>query len=255
MHPSLTGSASAIHAEDRSLRNEPSTPPVPSVIPADFVYILGHQDDYTELRYSLRSLSLIPHGQVWIVGAPPPDWVRNVGWIPVTQQPGYSNIWANQRNNIYAATQHPDITESFVLMNDDFIFLRAVWPLPVVDGGALRSHRVWREHPTNYTRYYEWATSHGISDPLYYAEHRPMLMDKTVMASVHESLAHIPAYPVPTAYGNAAGLSSVFGVDPVLRDMWCDGEWQVSTYEATFHVERYGELIRKLHSTPCVYEC
>lgn len=256
-HPSLTGSMSATLAEARSLRSMKDSPPARNATTApDFVYILGEQDDYTELRYSLRSLALIPHGRVWIVGASPPGWVQNVGWIPVDQEPGYSSIWTNQRNNIYQACLSSAVSESFVLMNDDFIFLRAVWPLPVVDGGPLRSHAVWRDHPTNYTRYYGWAIEHGITDPFYFAEHRAMLMDKELMCQVHEDLGHIHNYPVPTAYGNAANLvdeaGCVQGEDAT--SSWTEDEWQLATFEKTFHVKRYGERIRELHPTPCVYE-
>ena len=100
----------------------------------DIGYILGYQDEYEELRYSLRSLANYGTvGEVWIVGAPPPDWCKNVNHIP-TEQHDLSSAGVerfayrklNQRLNLLALCDHPDVADQFIFMNDDFMFVETI---------------------------------------------------------------------------------------------------------------------------------
>lgn len=88
----------------------------------DVVYTLKEEDDNEELRYSLRSLAAnMPHNNVFFAGYMP-TWVRNVYHIPVEQDKG--SKYLNSRANIMAACHSPEVTNDFILMNDDFFILQ-----------------------------------------------------------------------------------------------------------------------------------
>lgn len=89
----------------------------------DLVYIVKYGDKNDDLKYSLRSVArFVPHDKIWIVGYKP-SWVQNVGYIHVKQS---ENKWKNSVNNIIAACNCPDISEDFVLMNDDFFAIKPI---------------------------------------------------------------------------------------------------------------------------------
>lgn len=88
----------------------------------DVVYTLKEQDDNEELRYSLRSLAQnMPHRNVFFAGYMP-TWVRNAYHIPVSQDKG--SKYLNSRANIMAACHDQEVSDNFVLMNDDFFILQ-----------------------------------------------------------------------------------------------------------------------------------
>ena len=89
----------------------------------DLVYIVKVGDKNEDLRYSLRSVAkFVPHDKIWIVGYKP-KWVTNVNYLPVSQS---GNKWQNSVNNILAACNCKDISDDFVLMNDDFFAIKPI---------------------------------------------------------------------------------------------------------------------------------
>lgn len=90
----------------------------------DLVYIVKESEQNEDLRYSLRSVAkFLPNNKVWIVGYKP-SWVQNVGYIPVQQNCG--SKWKNSIKNIEAACNCDEISEDFVLMNDDFFAIKPI---------------------------------------------------------------------------------------------------------------------------------
>src|ERR1035438_10130107 len=90
----------------------------------DVVYKLGSGSDNNndELRYSLRSLSKFRDlGKVYIVGYKP-DFIQNVIHIPM-EDIFKSNKDANLIEKLSAAAKCPDISDCFLNMSDDQIFL------------------------------------------------------------------------------------------------------------------------------------
>ncbi len=91
----------------------------------DVVYKLGSGSlyDNKELRYSLRSLSNFKDiGKVYVVGFKP-DWIQNIIHIPAVDV-----LTENKDGNLIfkllMACYHPDITEVFLNMSDDQMFLK-----------------------------------------------------------------------------------------------------------------------------------
>lgn len=89
----------------------------------DVVYILGTGSQWqdNELRYSLRSLCNLKHDRVFIIGERP-DWLTNIVHIPAEDIYGPEK----QRNAIHklGIAIDSDVSDNFVLMNDDFFILR-----------------------------------------------------------------------------------------------------------------------------------
>ena len=89
----------------------------------DLVYILKESDNNPDLIMSLRSIEkFCTYRNVWIIGYKP-KWLKNVNYIH-TEQTG--NKWVNSCLNWKTACECKDISENFILMNDDFIALRPI---------------------------------------------------------------------------------------------------------------------------------
>lgn len=166
----------------------------------DYVYVCRNGKN-EELRYSIRSLEKhLPDVNVWVVGGKP-DWYTGK-FIPVDISS--SDKFVNVKNQYRAITNAPEISENFVLMNDDFFVMEPVEEIRVFHGGLMKdkyeSHRR-QAGPGKYTEQladtYNNLINLGYVDPLNYELHVPMPMTKDGLASVID-------YPgmVRSAYGN-----------------------------------------------------
>lgn len=89
----------------------------------DLVYILKASDHNPDLKYSLRSIEkYCTFRKIWMVGYVP-TWVKNVNGITVRQT---STKWNNSTENVIAACENDNISENFILMNDDFFALKPI---------------------------------------------------------------------------------------------------------------------------------
>ena len=87
----------------------------------DLVYILKPSHTNPDLRYSLRSVEkFCTFNKVWFIGFKP-DWTTNVEFVPTEQN---STKWKNSTLNVLTACKTRDISNNFILMNDDFFALR-----------------------------------------------------------------------------------------------------------------------------------
>lgn len=83
----------------------------------DLVYIVKHSDYNPDLRYSLRSVEkFCTYRKIWMTGWTP-HWIKNVVSVRVNQG---INKWSNSTNNLIEACKCPELSENFILMNDDF---------------------------------------------------------------------------------------------------------------------------------------
>ena len=79
-----------------------------------------------ELRYALRSLKNLPHRDVWIIGGIP-DWVRDVRFY---EYPRSTTKYETTAQHMVTACRHPEISDPFVLMNDDFYIMKPMKTVP-----------------------------------------------------------------------------------------------------------------------------
>lgn len=231
----------------------------------DIVYVVGPGERNEALRYSLRSLSLLTHDRVWVAGFCPP-WVTGVGRIPVRQT---TSKYRNSTANLRAACQHPEVSDAFVYMNDDFFILEPLIEVPVLHRGPLSEflRRQPRQLPArrpqmNYRGGRE-ATARllaelGFSEPLAYEPlHTPMPMTKAGMLEALDAGARLPVLQYRTLYGNLAGIGGSASVNHKIAERHGLPEpgWPfVSTDDGAFDRGAVGKLLRQRFPVPGPYE-
>ena len=154
----------------------------------DIVYFLK-EGPSEELRYSLRSLKNFPHAKVWLYGSKP-KWVTNVNFVPAEQT---GTKWQNTSMMYEMVCKNPDITEDFVIFNDDFFILEPIKDLFYYYEGDLearaektkKAKTMWQT--PNYSRYglllketNQWLLDHGY-DNKNYELHIPMVFNREKM--------------------------------------------------------------------------
>ena len=182
----------------------------------DVVYIVKASENNPELLHSLRSVAKnLPHRRVWIVGYRPRWVAADVGYVQTIQRgPKHSNTWQNW----VSATRCPDISDEFVLFNDDFFVTKPTDDLPTVHRGPLGEMIDWyARHRLTSHRQRAAVTRRalqraGRAEPLYsYELHTPMVINRHILA---EGVALLNSgrstagvnIAKRTFYGNLAGV-------------------------------------------------
>lgn len=178
----------------------------------DIVYICQAAERNEPLRYSLRSLANLPHARVWIVGYKP-RWVYNVSYLPTVQRgPKHANTWRNWQ----AMAGCADLSERFVLFNDDFFVTRPVTDIPNLHRGTLDEAVEWytKLRLTAYRQRAEYTRKllrrAGRPEPFHsYELHTPMVMHRDTLAQAVGWLDRHRTAPLEyvskrTFYGNWA---------------------------------------------------
>jgi hypothetical protein len=225
----------------------------------DVVYICRNGDN-EELRYSLRSVvKNLAHTNIWVVGGRP-DWYTG-NHIPLRQD---GNKYANARANLRAIVSCSDISDEFVLMNDDFYVMSPVEVVPYYHGGDLIDKiRVFEGFAAR-SKYLAilWDTMHilayhGSPTTLDYALHVPMRMRRSELGPLLNYEASIR-----TLYGNLKRVGGEQIPDvkvhtrrdgPPQHDYMLSDFPFLSTHDRTFHTVRK-QLLRYKLNEPSPYE-
>lgn len=174
----------------------------------DYVYILGTGSAWedNELRYSLRSLEqFAPEvGNIVIVGSCP-KWLQNITHIPIGD-PG-KNKTINVVSKIRAASKSKEISNEFVLMNDDFFFLK--YQTYIAPEAIPGFHTYLEEHPYGKGDQYEalrreifWMQEKGIETMWNFDIHYPMVLNKELLRFMFTLFEEDVAFFPRTIYGN-----------------------------------------------------
>jgi hypothetical protein len=239
----------------------------------DFVYLIkiDPENDSEELRYSLRSLRNIPHGKVVIAGEKP-DWVTNVLFIPIEQSKTKSK---NVAMNLRAAVASSDVSEEFVIMNDDFFIMHPMTEIPITNFGTMESiinqytHRYPEETPyiMSMKKLYEVLKEKGITNPVSYELHMPMVMSKSNIRRLYQEVSG-SLYQIRSYYGNYFNIGGktvadvkVF-VEPRHNDplyvqdpeLYLSQQSFLSSTGGAFKSGRPGDFVRSQFSEKSEYE-
>ncbi len=229
----------------------------------DLVYPVKRGGEHHELRYSMRSLTNLPHDQVWVAGAFPSwgsDQLRHIK----PRKPGpakHSDLAAN----VLAACRNPEVSDPFVLMNDDFFIMKSIPEIPEINRGLSvdverspelmnRSNPLYLEAMIH-TR--ECLEKLGYSDVLCFELHTPMVVYKDIMMKAYEPASVYPRWHNRTAYGAFAGLSGRTVEDVKVYSLTDlpDLSWTfVSTSDKTFQDGVVGKHIRNRFDSKSPYE-
>lgn len=214
----------------------------------DVVYLVREGDRNDELRWSLRSLTNLTHGRVWLAGFQP-SWTVQVGRLEVKQNP--SDKYGSVLRNLAAVADSPDVSERFLLFNDDFFCMRPTGEVGPMHLGGTR--QVAARYGTRRDRYAQLVrkVADRWPDGMFYGVHAPMPMEKGRLRDT------IDAGPVMlrTCYGNAHGVGGVKVQDVKVKHHRAvkPGRW-LSTSDGSFDRGEVGRLIRRRFPDPCVYE-
>lgn len=216
----------------------------------DIVYLVKESDRNDQLRYSLRSLTNLPHRHVWLAGHKPPFVSDVVGHIPTVQG---RLKHPNQALNLRAACECPDVSDPFVMFNDDFYVTAPIDRVPVLHRGLLanlvsggRSEHVKRLRETS-----EYLGPEALG---YDRIHVPMTFDKTGMLAVLDEIGDRMLFR--SVYGNRFRVGG--RVHPNVKI----GEQDkpdlpppfVSTSGGAFAQRQVGRRLRHQFPAPCRYE-
>jgi hypothetical protein len=231
-------------------------------IKMDFVYICKDGDN-EELRYSIRSvMASFPDAKVWVVGGKP-SWY-NGNFIFIQQR---SAKYINAINNLKTICSSEDISEEFVLMNDDFYIIEKIKSIETFHGGLLLDKINLYKKITTKSGYihkmektFDKITDLGLSNILDYELHVPMVMEKQKLKSV---LKHGSEFLWRSMYGN---MFSVGGTEMQDVKVYIEGPLVAKSYEIknkehkylsstdTSFQMLYSIILKKMFSTKCKYE-
>lgn len=238
----------------------------------DVVYVL-RESDSLELRYSLRSLTNLPHNTVWTFGGQPP-WVTNTRHVHVPQG-GSKHI--NSARNLRAAVYHPDVADDFYLFNDDFFILEPITDFPTLHRGHLTDVLQWYKdrYPNWENTYQNGFYTRGMNNTLHllqnlghhhpysYELHTPLLINKKKARRVFERLDKyidkgITTRPLHwrTIYGNLTRQGGTATQDVKVyrrRDHLPEGPF-ASTTDNNFRQGIPGRQLRAMFPEPSPYE-
>jgi len=235
----------------------------------DVVYMVKAGERNEELRYSLRSVAAnLPHGRVWIVGHRP-TWLTGVEHLRVRQgDQKHDNTWSILR----AAANCPDISDEFVLMNDDFFVMQPLDRVPMLHRGPLTGwlerhgarRGSWAAEKMQATADVLTAVGRDPSALLSYELHVPMAMDRRWLA---EAVAVVDLMRTSgrvkgplckrTLYGNYAQVGGVAADDCKIanEDLAPDpARLFLSTSDGSFRYWKVGRYIRARLTAPSPYE-
>jgi hypothetical protein len=220
----------------------------------DIVYILGNGSRWNnnELRFSLRSLKNIEHGNVFIIGECP-QWVMNVTHIPAEDP--YPHKQKNAIHKLTIATQIKELSKDFILMNDDFYILK-----PTVIKYWYRRTIQETIEEYNYGRrpYFEAIenTANAYPNGLDYSLHVPFIYNKTKLKKTIQICSDKP-YLLRTMYGNQWNVGGEQMNDCKARNMTevkHNKSDFLSTTDGVVLFPAFRQYMERTFNKPCKYE-
>ena len=227
----------------------------------DFVYICRNGDN-EELRYSIRSVyKHVDTPNIWVVGGKPSWYTGN--YVKTDQK---ADKYKNVIGSLNAIVSNKDIQDDFILMNDDFYITKPINKIQTYHGGKFQN-KVDLFSKNAKSSYYTSILKNtikelknaGIQEPLDYAIHVPIELNKDKLSTVIRSRVSIR-----TMYGN---MFSIGGkeIDDVKFHRMATRKWAnnpdldtmdfeyLSTGDDSF-LEVYERILRDMFKEPSPLE-
>jgi hypothetical protein len=185
----------------------------------DIVYVVKNSKNYyKDIRYSLRSLVYLKdYDKVWLIGDRP-CWIKDVIHIPCPDDKEDKQL--NVINKILLACCCPDLSENFILMNDDFYFLENTYSIKNYSTGGFKDKikNYEMKYPNSeYTHALKQALKNmerlGIEEPYDFEIHYPIVFNKEDFKSLFDKYVD---KTIPTVYRSI--YANYYKYKPVITD-------------------------------------
>jgi hypothetical protein len=220
----------------------------------DVVYVMARQarsgSSTAELRYSLRTLTNLPHDRVFISGWTP-DWTTNV--VSVETRQGKTK-WQNALDNLTAVLD--DVSDEFVLMNDDFFIMEPFERIPVLHRGPIGESNRSSGYQKARNSVKAFLVEQGVAEPLSYELHIPFVYNRHLLKeALDRAEGRLVAGYQRTLYGNLHRIGGEFMDDCKVTSNSQNLDTPfLSTNESSFRSGNAGKLIREQFAEPSPYE-
>lgn len=233
----------------------------------DIIIPVKNGDNNEELRYCLRSITEnLPHRNIIIAGYLP-KWVTGVTHVSVDPEVD-PNKYRRVSRNIIAGARHEDVSDWFMLFNDDMFVMERIESLPAIHRGSLTEFIDQTDFRNAPQQRESLVVTHtalemaAIKDPLNYDFHAPMMINKhglIDLLTVIETMGFKDApIQLRSFYGNMHHIGGQFHEDVKLANPHVFKYWHdfpiVSTTDESFAHGRAGEEIRAAFPNKCKYE-
>ena len=191
----------------------------------DVVYILknsGTRWRNQEIKYSIRSIEKhLDFNKIWIIGKLPVflDGAK-IGFIK-SEDP-FSNKLKNAVHKLTIACNNKEISDNFILMNDDFFFLKDVENIKYYNKGKLEKSE--KNHSTKSGYYYKaikktlkMLNDMGVSNPTDFEIHYPIIINKEKFLKTMNNIKHCDVL-FRSLYGNLNEIKSTYRSDVKIFD-------------------------------------
>lgn len=204
----------------------------------DLLYVLGKGSIWAdnELKYSLRSVEkhLIGYKNIYIAGEYPP-FLKDAIHIKAADGPTKER---NIADKIHLACWHPELSEDFLFLNDDFFFLHDthIENYPAFAQGTIRD-RAWRR-PIRDAYYHALMNTHNILNNKrkrtnYFDVHTPIIYTKHKFCKMMRMFDwEIPnGYVVKSLYANTFNIPKKNCMDTKVARPMTEPQLQLMTEE------------------------
>lgn len=227
----------------------------------DVVYLVKRGYRNEELRYSLRTLDKnFPHRSVWFYGGCP-SGIKPDHYVHMTQNG--PTKWANTGSMLRAVAENDELSDKFVLFNDDFFVMKPIREFPYYCWGTLpeQIHRI--EEANRSGSAYTMRLKNTLVELLKegngivnYELHVPFIFDRKKLAEMFNSCPR--GLASRTLYGNRYKVGGEELADPKLHGpahkRIPEDPTFLSTDDRAFAFGQVGREIRKTFQKPSRFE-